>query len=54
MGKSRARNPTRDEKKLISAAGLVVRNWRIIKNDDQELVLVSKGSGRTRRIKKAQ
>lgn len=54
MGKPRARNPTRGEKELISTAGLIAKNWHVIKNNDQELVLVSKGSGRTRRIKKAQ
>lgn len=30
MGKSRARKPTRQEKTLITAAGLVARNWYVI------------------------
>lgn len=52
MGKSRARKPTRQEKTLITAAGLVARNWYVIQNTDTELRLVNKGSGKSRTIKK--
>lgn len=53
MGKSRVRNPTLAEKKMISAAGLVARNWYVIRNTPEQLELVSKGTGRGRKIKKA-
>lgn len=52
MGKSRGRNPTLAQKKMMAAAGLIVKNWLVIKDTDDELRLVSKGSGRSRRIKK--
>ena len=38
----------------MSAAGLIPRNWYVLKNTEEELVLVSKGAGKTRRIKKEQ
>lgn len=53
MGKSRARNPTLAEKKMISAAVLVARNWYVIRNTPEQLELVSKGTGRSRKVKKA-
>ena len=52
MGKPRAKNPTLAQKKLISAAGLVVRNWYVISETDTELHLVHKGTGKSRKIKK--
>ena len=52
MGKSRAKNPTLAQKKLISAAGLVARNWYAISETDTELHLVHKGTGKSRKIKK--
>lgn len=52
MGKSRAKNPTLAQKKLISAAGLVARNWYVISEADKELHLVHKGTGKSRKIKK--
>lgn len=52
MGKTKARNPIREEKELISKAGLIARNWYVLKNTEDELVLVSKGAGKTRKIKK--
>ena len=54
LGKTKARNPIREEKELMSKAGLIVRNWYVLKNTEEELVLVSKASGRTRRIRKEQ
>ena len=52
MGKSRVRNPTLAQKKLISAAGLIARNWYVVKETDEELHLVSKGTGRSRKVRK--
>lgn len=52
MGKNRATRPTRAQKEAISNAGLVVKNWLVIKDTLDKLVLVSRGSGRTRTIKK--
>lgn len=52
MGKPRARNPTLAQKKIISAAGLIARNWYVVKETDEELHLVSKGTGRSRKVRK--
>lgn len=52
MGRSRAVKPTRAQKVLISAAGLVVRSWLVISDTPEELRLVSRRSGATRVIKK--
>lgn len=52
MGRSKAVKPTRDQKALISAAGLEVRNWLVISDTPEELRLVSRRSGATRVIKK--
>lgn len=54
MGKNRATRPTRAQKEAISNAGLIVKNWLVIKDTLDKLVLVSRGSGRTRTIKKPQ
>lgn len=53
MGRSRAKRPTLKQKKLIADAGLRVDTWLVIHEDDEELRLVNRGSGKTRRIKKA-
>lgn len=53
MGRSRATKPTRDQKTLISAAGLEVRSWLVISDTPEELRLVSRRTGATRIIKKA-
>lgn len=52
MGKPRTRNPTLAQKKIISAAGLIARNWYVVKETDKELHLVSKGTGRSRKVRK--
>lgn len=52
MGKTKAKNPTLAQKKLIAAAGLIPRNWYVLKDTENELHLVSKGSGKTRKISK--
>ena len=53
MGKTKAKNPTLAQKKLMTAAGLISRNWYVLKETEEELHLVSKGSGKTRKISKA-
>ena len=53
MGRSKAVKPTRDQKALISAAGLEVRSWLVISDTPEELHLVSRRTGATRVIKKA-
>lgn len=52
MGRPRATKPTRKQKILMKASGPVPKNWLILKEDATELVAVSRGSGRTRRVKK--
>lgn len=52
MGRARVRNPTLAQKKIISAAGLIVRNWYVVKETDKELHLVSKGTGMSRKVRK--
>ena len=53
MGRSRAVKPTRDQKALISAAGLEVRSWLVLAETPEEMHLVSRRTGATRVIKKA-
>ena len=53
MGRRRAKKPTRDQKTLISAAGLEVRSWLVLAETPEELRLVSRRTGATRVIKKA-
>ena len=53
MRRSKAVKPTRDQKALISAAGLEVRSWLVLAETPEELRLVSRRSGATRVIKKA-
>lgn len=53
MGRSRATKPTLAQKKLINTAGLVVRNWLVLWENEQELRLVRKGTGKSRSIKKS-
>ena len=52
MGRLRVRNPTLAQKKIISAAGLIARNWYVLSETDEELHLVSKGTGRSRKVRK--
>ena len=53
MGKNKAVKPTLAQKKLVAAAGLIVNNWLVMKEDAEELLLVSRNSGRFRKIKKS-
>ena len=52
MGKGCAKKPTRAQKIRMSSSGLIARNWLVIHEDEKELRLVSRGSGRTRVLKK--
>lgn len=53
MGKNKVVKPTLVQKKLISAAGLVVRNWLVLRETDEELRIVNRTSGRFKSIKKS-
>lgn len=53
MGKGRASKPTREQKCQLTLAGLIAKNWLVIKDTPTELIVVSKASGRNRRVKKA-
>lgn len=52
MGKTKTTKPTLAQKKVMSAAGLIAKNWLVLKETDEELHLVSKGAGVTRKVKK--
>lgn len=52
MGRSRAAKPTREQKVLMDKRGLIARNWLVIRETPEELKLVSKGTGRSRTIRK--
>ncbi len=45
--------PTLEQKKRITDAGLVANNWLGMKGREEELLLVSRNSGRFRKIKKS-
>lgn len=53
MGRSRATKPTRNQKVLMSKAGLMVNNWMVLEETKAELRLVSRGAGIRRTIKKS-
>lgn len=53
MGKSRATKPTLAQKKLMTAAGLVAKNWLVLEEDEKELRLVNRLSGTSRTVKKS-
>ena len=52
MGKSKATKPTRDQKEIIMAAGLIWQNWLVLSESDEELHIVSRGAGVSRTLKK--
>lgn len=52
MAGKRRRRPTRTQKELMAGAGLVPANWLVIRETPEELKLVSRGSGRSRTVKK--
>lgn len=52
MGKTKAKKPTLDQKKLMSKEGLNARDWLVIKDDASGLHLVHRSTGTARVIKK--
>lgn len=52
MGKSRATKPTHDQKVVIAAAGLIWQNWLVLSESDEELHIVSRGTGENLTLKK--
>lgn len=52
MGKSKATKPTRNQKAIIMAAGLIWQNWLVLSESDEELHIVSRGDGVSRILKK--
>lgn len=48
MGRSKATKPTRKQKILMRSAGLVPDHWLTLKESEEELTVVNRGSGRTR------
>lgn len=52
MRRNRATKPTRDQKILMAAAGLVVKNWLVLSDTAAELKVASRTSGQIRTIKK--
>lgn len=52
MGKNKASKPTRVQKALMDKEGLKPENWLVLQDAPEELKVVSRGSGRTRIIKK--
>lgn len=53
MGKSRATKPTPAQTVLITQAGLIASWFYVIHEDEKVLRLVSRASGKTRKIEKA-
>lgn len=52
MGKSKASRPTRAQKEIIAGAGLIWKNWLVLRETPEALHLVSRGAGRSRTIEK--
>lgn len=52
MGKSKATKPTRDQKAVISEAGLIWKNWLVLSETPEELHIVSRAAGKSRTLKK--
>lgn len=52
MGKTKAKKPTREQKKFIAGHRLIPDNWLVLSDTDTEMRLVSRGNGRNYRIKK--
>ncbi len=52
MGRSEAAKPTRDQKEVIMTAGLIWSDWLVLSESDEELHIVSRGTGESRTLKK--
>ena len=52
MGKSKAIKPTRDQKAVIVAAGLIGADWLVLAESDEELHIIIRGDGISSTLKK--
>lgn len=52
MGKNKVTKPTRDQKAVIMAAGLIWSDWLVLSETDEELHIVSRGDGISSTLKK--
>lgn len=52
MGRSKVAKPTRNQKEVIMAAGLIWSDWLVLSESDEELHIVSRGTGESRTLKK--
>lgn len=46
------KKPTREQKEIMSKAGLVPGNWNVITDNKAEMEVISKRSGQRRTLKK--
>lgn len=47
-----AKRPTREQKEIMSEAGLVPENWNVITDNKAEMEVISKRSGQRRTVAK--
>lgn len=52
MGRSKAKKPTLDQKKLISKDGLDPKDWLVLKDMEFSMILVHRSSGEIRVVVK--
>ena len=48
------KKPTRNQKELIANNGLVPQNWMVLEENREQLVIISRRSGRRRELEKCQ
>lgn len=52
MGRSRAKKPTLDQKKVIARDGLNPRDWLVLRDMEYSMILVHRSSGESRIVVK--
>ena len=52
MGRSRAKKPTLDQKKVIARDGLNPRDWLVLREMEYSMILVHRSSGESRIVVK--
>lgn len=52
MGKVNPRKPTRNQKKWITANGLLLKHWQVLSETDLELVLIHRTTKEIKTIRK--
>lgn len=52
MGKSRAKNPTLEQKKVIVRGGLNPKDWLVLQDMEYSMILVHRSSGESRIVVK--